>query len=344
MRQTLKHQPASSVGRGKAIKREANPDFSTWNNEFVTLFLGDSLEHYDRWEPPTIIVSDGAYGVLGFEGDTSNHLDLPEWYEPHIQAWSKAAMPCSTLWFFNSEIGWAVVHPILEKYGWRYVNCNIWNKGKGHIAGNVNTETIRRFPIVTEVCVQYVREVLIDELPLKRWLLKEWKRSGLPLRQANTACGVADAATRKYFNQGHLWYFPPPGMVEKLVHYANEHGNPVGRPYFSLDGNRSLTGEEWSRMRSKFKCPHGFTNVWERCALRGRERIKTPSGKAVHLNQKPLDLMHLVIAASSDEQDVIWEPFGGLFSAALAANQSRRKAYACETDPDYFYYGVKRFI
>ena len=31
---------------------------------------------------------------LGFEGDTSDHLDLPQWYEPHIQAWSKAAMPC----------------------------------------------------------------------------------------------------------------------------------------------------------------------------------------------------------------------------------------------------------
>lgn len=340
---TLKHKATSSVGRGKVVKLDTSPSFSTWSDEFVTLFLGNSLEHYDQWEQPTVIVSDGAYGVLGFEGDTSDHLDLPEWYEPHIQAWSKAAMPYSTLWFWNSEIGWAVVHPILEKHGWRYVNCNIWNKGKGHIAGNVNTEKIRRFPVVTEVCVQYVREVLLDELPLKTWLLKEWKRSGLPLRQANTACGVADAATRKYFDQGHLWYFPPPDMVEKLVNYANEHGNPEGRPYFSLSGDRPLTGQEWSQMRSKFKCPHGFTNVWERHALRGDERIKTPSGKAVHLNQKPLDLMNLIIEASSDENDVIWEPFGGLFSASLAAYKLSRKAYACETDPDYFYYGVKRF-
>lgn len=340
---TFKPKATSTVGRGKVVKLDVSPSFSTWNDEFVTLCLGDSLEHYDQWEQPTVIVSDGAYGVLGFEGDTSDHLDLPQWYEPHIQAWSKAAMPCTTLWFWNSEIGWAVVHPILEKYGWRYVNCNIWNKGKGHIAGNVNTEKIRRFPVVTEVCVQYVREITINNLPLKTWLLQEWKRSGLPLKRANDACGIADAATRKYFDQGHLWYFPPPEMFERLVNYANEKGHPKGKPYFSLDNKRPLTKQEWSKMRSKFQCPHGFTNVWERSALRGNERIKTKSGKALHLNQKPLDLMSLIIQSSSDENDIIWEPFGGLFSASLAARQLKRKAYSCEIDPDYFYLGTERF-
>ncbi|MCW6035375.1 site-specific DNA-methyltransferase [Spirulina subsalsa FACHB-351] len=331
------------MGRGKTVQITEKLDFSAWNNNHVSLRLGNSIEHYDSWEKPTVIVSDGGYGILGFEGDTSDHLDLPEWYQPHIEAWSKFALPSTTLWFWNSEIGWAVVHPILEKFGWRYVNCNIWNKGKGHIAGNINTEKIRRFPVVTEVCVQYVREVRINNLTLKEWLRKEWLRSGLPLRQANQACGVADAATRKYFNQGHLWYFPPPAMFEKLVFYANENGKPEGKPYFSKDGKTPLTGEDWQKMRSKFNCPHGFTNVWDRSALRDDERIKSAEGKAIHLNQKPLDLMKLIIEASSEEQDVVWEPFGGLFSASLAANILNRKAFACEIDETYFYYGVKRF-
>jgi hypothetical protein len=341
--ETLKYQATSTVGRGKSVKLDVSLNFSVWSNELVSLSLGNSLNHYEQWEQPTVIVSDGAYGVLGFEGDTSDHLDLPKWYEAHIEAWSKAAMPCATLWFWNSEIGWATVHPILEQYGWRYVNCNIWNKGKGHIAGNVNTEKIRRFPVVTEVCVQYVREVTIDNLPLKKWLREEWKRSQLPLKRANDACGVVDAATRKYFDQGHLWYFPPPDMFECLVNYANKYGDPKGKPYFSLDKQQSLTKEEWSLMRSKFQCPHGFTNVWDRPALRGNERIKTSSGKALHLNQKPLDLMNLIIESSSDKNDVVWEPFGGLFSASLSAQKIKRKAYSCEIDPDYFYYGTKRF-
>ncbi|EKD07642.1 DNA methylase N-4/N-6 domain protein [Arthrospira platensis C1] len=53
--------------------------------------------------------------------------------------------------------------------------------------------------------------------------------------------------------------------------------------------------------------------------------------------------MQLIIEASSQERDVIWEPFGGLFSASLAANILNRKAFACEIDETYFYYGVKRF-
>jgi site-specific DNA-methyltransferase (adenine-specific) len=53
--------------------------------------------------------------------------------------------------------------------------------------------------------------------------------------------------------------------------------------------------------------------------------------------------MSVIIEASTDENDTIWEPFGGLFTASLAANRLKRKAFSCEIDPDYFYYGVQRF-
>ncbi|MBI4828985.1 MAG: site-specific DNA-methyltransferase [Nitrospinae bacterium] len=318
---TLRSAPTSTVGRGKAIVLDKAPTTDLYQADGVSLHFGDSLSFYSSWEQPTTIVSDGAYGVLGFEGDTSDHLDVPAWYEPHVKAWAEAARPNTTLWFWNSEIGWAAAHPIIEKHGWRYVNCNIWNKGVGHIAGNVNTQKIRRFPVVTEVCVQYVFEARIGGLDLKQWLLSEWKRSGLTLRRANEACGVKDAAVRKYLDQGHLWYFPPAEAMQRLSDYANEHGRPEGRPYFSLDGKSPVTGSEWEGMRSKFCCPHGVTNVWERNTVRGEERVKTEDGRAVHLNQKPLDLMSRIIEASTDVGDVIWEPFGGLFTGSLAASR-----------------------
>ncbi len=338
--------PTSTVGRGCSVKDfVANEnDVSSWSNKLITIRLGNSLEFYREWETPTVIVSDGGYGVLGFEGDTSDHLGLPAWYEPHIIAWSKRATPSTTLWFWNSEIGWATVHPLLEKHGWRYMNANIWNKGKGHIAGNINTAKIRRFPVVSEICVQYVYEPRIKGLELKTWLLQEWKRSGLGNRKANEACGVKDAATRKYLDQGHLWYYPPPETFIKMQEYANKLGDPAGRPYFSIDGKLPATAEQWAAMRSKFYCPHGFTNVWERPALRGAERFKIngSTGKAVHLNQKPLDLTAMIIEASSDKGDVVWEPFGGLFTGCLAACNIGRRAFGAEIDPIYFHYAVKR--
>jgi site-specific DNA-methyltransferase (adenine-specific) len=341
-----KHTATSTVGRGRAHLTVQSPDTEEVRTDLVTLQLGDSLDLYAEWDSPKVIVSDGAYGVLGFEGDTSDHLDMPDWYEPHIAEWSKRATSETTLWFWNSEIGWAAVHPILEKYGWRYVNTNIWNKGKGHIAGNVNTAMIRRFPVVTEVCVQYVFEAKIDGLPLKQWLLREWKRTGLPLRRANEACEVKDVAVRKYLDQGHLWYFPPPDMFDKLQKYANIHGRPEGRPYFSQDGIQPMGATDWSRMRSQFNCPHGITNVWDRPALRGKERIKINGngGKSVHLNQKPLDLMSMIIKATSNEDEVVWEPFGGTFSACVAAGRLGRRAFGGEIDPTYFHYGSLRLI
>jgi site-specific DNA-methyltransferase (adenine-specific) len=331
-----------TVGRGKTVTLDEAPESDRWSNGDVHVFHGDSLARYDAWPTPAVIVSDGAYGVLGFEGDTTDHLRLPEWYEPHVSAWSRRAAPHTTLWFWNSEIGWAAVHPVLERHGWRYVNANIWNKGVSHIAGNVNTARIRRFPVVSEVCVQYVREARIGDRPLKRWLLEEWRRTGLPLRAANAACGVVDAAVRKYLDQSHLWYFPPPAMFERLARHANAHGDPAGKPYFSRDGVSPMTADEWSRMRATFNCPHGVTNVWARGPLHGPERVLAPNGRAVHLNQKPLDLMARVVTASSEAGDVVWEPFGGLFTACLAALESGRRAWGCELDPTYFQYGVGR--
>ena len=76
------------------------------------LYNGDSLELYQLWDKPTVIMADGPYGVNGFRGDLKTPGGLAEWYEPHIAEWSKKATPQTTLWFWNTEIGWAVVHPL----------------------------------------------------------------------------------------------------------------------------------------------------------------------------------------------------------------------------------------
>ena len=75
-------------------------------------------------------------------------------------------------------------------------------------------------------------------MSMQTWLRHEWQRSGLALRLANAACEVLNAATRKYLTADHLWYYPPPDAFVKLADYANTHGKPEGRPYFSIDGKR----------------------------------------------------------------------------------------------------------
>ena len=310
------------------------------------VYRGDALDAYGVWPAPSTIVSDGAYGVGGFPGDPRTPQGLADWYRPHVEAWAKHVRPASTLWFWNTEIGWATVHPLLEEHGWEYVQSIVWDKGVGHIAGNVNGDTIRRFPVVTELCVFYRRRLVFPTvdgmLSAKQWLRHEWRRAGLPLHRANEACGVANAATRKYLTQDWLWYFPPPPMMERLARYANRHGNPAGAPYYSLDGAEPVTAVEWARLRDAWNHVHGLTNVWASPPLNGEERYKgngvrsaprvhRPGRNAtVHLNQKPLEFMRRIVTAATNPGDVVWEPFGGLCSAVAAAVSLGRRGYAAE--------------
>lgn len=316
-----------------------------------SLFEGDVRQAYADWPTPATIISDGAYGVRGFHGDTVDSTDLADWYREHIKAWSTASRPGTTLWFWGTEVGWATVHPELDRQGWDYVQTIIWNKGLAHIAGNVNGKTIRQFPVVTEVCVLYQRRFEVETenctLGVQEWLRHEWRRSGLPLYLSNEACGVKNAATRKYLTKDWLWYFPPGEMVARMAAYCNENGFESGRPYFSLNGERSVTAIEWDRMRYPWTHRHGLTNVWSRPPLHDGERLKgslrrsaprtykPTRASATHLNQKPLEFMERLVYATTREGDVVWEPFGGLASGSVAAVALGRKAYVAERDPHF---------
>lgn len=311
----------------------------------VQIEHADSLSACPSWPTPIAIISDGPYGLGGFPGDPPTPEGLADWYRPHIEVWSRFATPQTTLWFWNSELGWATVHPVILAYGWTYRCCHIWDKGLGHIAGNSNTKTLRKLPVTTEVCVQYTKDAMFPaggtQMPMKGWLRFEWQRTGLPLSATNEACGVKNAATRKYFTADHMWYYPPVEAFVRLVEYANRHGARRGRPYFSIDGETPLTGAQWEAMRAKFSCPVGETNVWHEPAVRGQERLKRRS-KCVHLNQKPLRLIELILQMSTEPDDVVWEPFGGLCTGAVASLHLGRRCVSAEINLEFFAAACKR--
>lgn len=311
----------------------------------IELYQGDVLDLYDTWDSPIVIVADGPYGVHGFPGDPPTTDDLDKWYEPHLRKWSERATAQTTLWFWGIELGWVKVHPLLEHFGWEYVSSHVWDKGIEHIAGNSNTKSLRQLPKVTEVCVQYVKKPVFlsgdKTMSMKEWLRAEWERTGLPFSKTNEACGVKNAATRKYFTKDWLWYAPPPDVFEKLSVYANRFGEEKRKPYFSIDGEHPLSARDWGKLRAKFYCPMGVTNVWRHSPVNGSERLKT-KGKAVHLNQKPIKLMELIISTSSDPGDLVWEPFGGLCTAAVASHNLSRSCVSAEVDEGVYQLATER--
>ncbi len=66
------------------------------------------------------------------------------------------------------------------------------------------------------------------------------------------------------------------------------------------------------------------------------------SGKFVHANQKPEKLIWRIIDATSEPGDVVWEPFGGLCTAAVVCADSGRECYSAELLPEYHAAAVRR--
>ena len=112
-------------------------------------------------------------------------------------------------------------------------------------------------------------------------------------------------------------------------------GKPLGV------GKTAISKEEWSRLRSKFYCPIGITNVWQVPQLRSGERLKI-NQKAIHLNQKPLLLIKRIIEMSSDVGDVVWDPFAGLCTSAVASLELERECFCAEVDPNIYQIAVNR--
>lgn len=316
--------------------RRLEKDVSERTTRFgsASLYRGDALDAYPVWLKPTCIVSDGPYGLGKYPGEPKSPDQLADWYAPHAAAWARHAKPNTTLWFWNSEIGWANAHPALALHGWEYQETVVWDKGLAHIAGNVNSKTIRGIPVVTEIAVRYTRKLTFEGgkgemLSARQWLRQEWQRSGLPLSQSNEATGTANAATRKYLTQCDMWYFPPGDAVEAMAAWCTAHGRKTTRPYFSLDGKTAISAHAWNDLRAKWSHEHGITNVWREPPVHNGERIKVGSAY-LHANQKPIALLTRQIEAVTAPGDVIWEPFGGLCSASIAAIRRGRLAHAAE--------------
>lgn len=60
-----------------------------------------------------------------------------------------------------------------------------------------------------------------------------------------------------------------------------------------------------------------------------------PQKSALHPTMKPVSLLRTLLLNSSKIGDTVYDPFGGSGSTLIACEQTKRKAYLIEIDPDY---------
>ena len=64
--------------------------------------------------------------------------------------------------------------------------------------------------------------------------------------------------------------------------------------------------------------------------------------RSLHGSQKPLRFIELIVRASTDEGDVVWEPFGGLCPGAVVCYHLRRAYRAAEIVPEFYSAAAER--
>ncbi|NDK08859.1 hypothetical protein EOM39_06490 [Candidatus Gracilibacteria bacterium] len=68
----------------------------------------------------------------------------------------------------------------------------------------------------------------------------------------------------------------------------------------------------------------------------GGERIKDKNGKTLHPTQKPISILKHLIEISSDEGDIVLDPFMGVGSTGEACKQLNRQFIGIELDKTYY--------
>jgi DNA modification methylase len=137
--------------------------------------------------------------------------------------------------------------------------------------------------------------------------------------------------------------------MTKLVKYANENSKTEGAPYYSLDGQKARYRRRVGLVPFRLE-PRNMASLMYGTVSRSGDKKDTGADRpkpharlsAAHLNQKPLDLIERSIRVCTQEGDVVWEPFGGLCTATLAAVNNNRRAFAAERNDDFYALAVKR--
>ena len=79
-----------------------------------------------------------------------------------------------------------------------------------------------------------------------------------------------------------------------------------------------------------------FLDFIELPIVQGKERLKQQNGRAIHPTQKPEKLIELIMIASSDENDLILDPFFGTGTTGAVALKLKRGWIGIEINEDYF--------
>lgn len=101
-----------------------------------------------------------------------------------------------------------------------------------------------------------------------------------------------------------------------------------------INPNKTKTGED-KQMRD-------FLDFIKLPIVQGKERLRGDNGRALHPTQKPEKLLELIIQASSNENDIVLDPFFGTGTTGVIAKKLKRNWIGIEKNLEYVNMAINR--
>jgi site-specific DNA-methyltransferase (adenine-specific)/modification methylase len=83
-------------------------------------------------------------------------------------------------------------------------------------------------------------------------------------------------------------------------------------------------------------------DLWEMPLVQGKERLRGKDNRALHPTQKPEEMLKRIILASSNEGDIVLDPFNGSGTTTFVAKKYGRKWIGLEMEKKYVEAAEKR--
>ncbi len=264
-----------------------------------------------------LVVADPPYWkVIGEKWDYKwkTEEDYVKWSLKWIEEVARILRIGGTFYCFGYFRTLALLVPHLEQLGLELRQQIIIDKGIRSVSGRA-TKKYKIFPNVTESILFIIKD---NKKFIKPFLKEKQKEIGLTAKQINEALGVKS-------NGGGMWsiytgnnvceQFPTEELWNKLSKILN----------FNLS---------YKKVAQTFNPQMGYTDVWT--------DIDFYKEKHLHPTQKPLRLIKRLVEASSNEGDIVLDPFAGSGSTQVACIHLNRHYIGIEMDTNYYQMASKR--
>jgi len=287
------------------------------NTEYLDkLTIEDCNDFMKKLEPrsiDTVILDPPYFNVVNEKWDTQ-WKDLEEyldWFKPIMQEVSRISKHSCSLWLFGYAYQLSYLIPIVEAQGFTYRQHITIDKGLRSVAGRTSNK-LKMFPTATEYVVYFHKE--------SRGLIREY----LQRKQAECKLSSKDINLHlgKAINGGGTWSTIA-GVKQKNIQYpTREDWDKLGELFGGMTMN-------YDDVVFKFNPIQGLTDVWTDINFYDTKFPKK------HPTQKPFKLIERLLLCSTDEGDVILDPFMGSCMTGLVCKKHGRHFIGCEKEETY---------